>query len=137
MWPAAAMGLWMCDSSRRAEALTVDGVLATALAGFGTGFGLIVAIGAQNAFVLRQGLHREHVGVVVAICALSDLLLIAVGAGGVGALVDWRRARPRGRGGRRRGPGLVRGVRLRRARRPGGPRGGRTSGPGRLASPGR
>ncbi|MBU2696051.1 amino acid transporter [Pimelobacter sp. 30-1] len=49
---------------------------------------LIVAIGAQNAYVLRQGLLRSHVGVVVLICALSDALLIAAGVGGVGALVD-------------------------------------------------
>ena len=41
-------------------------------AGFSLGFGLILAIGAQNAFVLRQGLRREHVGAVVAACALSD-----------------------------------------------------------------
>ena len=46
------------------------------LPGLLTGLSLIVAIGAQNAYVLRQGLRREHVGVVVAICALSDLVLI-------------------------------------------------------------
>lgn len=57
------------------------------LAGFGFGLSLIVAIGAQNAFVLRQGLRREHVGPVVAICALSDLVLIAAGVGGMGALI--------------------------------------------------
>lgn len=55
--------------------------------GLGTGLALIIAIGAQNAFVLRQGLAREHVGLVVAICAVSDALLIVVGVGGVGALV--------------------------------------------------
>ncbi|MCG8153213.1 LysE family transporter [Pimelobacter simplex] len=49
---------------------------------------LIVAIGAQNAYVLRQGLLRSHVGVVVLICAVSDALLIAAGVAGVGALVD-------------------------------------------------
>nr|WP_200304112.1 LysE/ArgO family amino acid transporter [Streptomyces adelaidensis] len=60
----------------------------TALAaGFGTGLSLIVAIGAQNAFVLRQGLHRDAVLPVVAICALSDAVLIALGIGGVGAVV--------------------------------------------------
>jgi L-lysine exporter family protein LysE/ArgO len=48
---------------------------------------LIVAIGAQNAFVLRQGLRREHVAVVVAICAVSDLVLISLGIGGVGSLI--------------------------------------------------
>ena len=56
-------------------------------AGFGTGLSLIVAIGAQNAFVLRQGLHRDAVLPVVAICALSDAVLIALGVGGVGAVV--------------------------------------------------
>ncbi|MER6558860.1 LysE/ArgO family amino acid transporter [Streptomyces sp. NPDC001027] len=61
--------------------------LAAATAGFGTGLSLIVAIGAQNAFVLRQGIRREAVLAVVGICALSDALLIALGVGGVGALV--------------------------------------------------
>ncbi|WP_454293918.1 LysE/ArgO family amino acid transporter [Salana multivorans] len=61
--------------------------MTTLLAGLGFGLGLIIAIGAQNAFVLRQGLRREHVGVVVAICALSDVVLIAVGAAGVGRLI--------------------------------------------------
>ncbi|MDF1489643.1 LysE/ArgO family amino acid transporter [Tessaracoccus caeni] len=62
-------------------------MLTTALAGFGFLLSLIVAIGAQNAFVLRQGLRREHVGIVVAICAISDAILIAVGTAGVGAVV--------------------------------------------------
>jgi len=66
-------------------------VLPTALAGLGFGFSLIVAIGAQNAFVMRQGLRREHIGVVVAICALSDVLLICLGTGGVGALLTAHR----------------------------------------------
>ncbi|MER6675195.1 LysE/ArgO family amino acid transporter [Streptomyces sp. NPDC000983] len=61
--------------------------LATAAAGFGTGLSLIVAIGAQNAFVLRQGARREAVLAVVGICALSDAVLIALGVGGVGAVV--------------------------------------------------
>ncbi|MGW2889394.1 LysE/ArgO family amino acid transporter [Streptomyces griseoruber] len=61
--------------------------LATAAAGFGTGLSLIVAIGAQNAFVLRQGIRRDAVLAVVGICALSDAVLIALGVGGVGALV--------------------------------------------------
>jgi L-lysine exporter family protein LysE/ArgO len=63
-----------------------DSLLAAA-AGFGTGLSLIVAIGAQNAFVLRQGIRRHGVLTVVAICALSDAVLIALGVGGVGALV--------------------------------------------------
>ncbi|MEU9350325.1 LysE/ArgO family amino acid transporter [Streptomyces griseoloalbus] len=61
--------------------------LTTAAAGFGTGLSLIVAIGAQNAFVLRQGIRRDAVLAVVAICALSDAALIALGVGGVGAVV--------------------------------------------------
>ncbi len=54
--------------------------------GFGTGFSLILAIGAQNAFVLRQGLRREHVFWVCLVCALSDAVLIAAGVAGFGAL---------------------------------------------------
>ncbi|MFM9443203.1 LysE/ArgO family amino acid transporter [Streptomyces acidiscabies] len=61
--------------------------LTAAAAGFGTCLSLIVAIGAQNAFVLRQGVRRDAVLPVVAICALSDAALIALGVGGVGALV--------------------------------------------------
>jgi L-lysine exporter family protein LysE/ArgO len=63
-------------------------VLAAALSGFLTGLSLIVAIGAQNAFVLRQGLRRRHVLLVVAVCAVSDLLLILAGVAGVGAIVE-------------------------------------------------
>ena len=48
----------------------------SALIGFGVGLSLIVAIGAQNAFVLRQGLQRAHVLSIVAVCALSDAALI-------------------------------------------------------------
>jgi L-lysine exporter family protein LysE/ArgO len=51
--------------------------------GFALGLSLIVAIGAQNAFVLRQGLRREHVGSVVAFCAVADALLIAAGVLGM------------------------------------------------------
>ncbi|KOG10953.1 LysE/ArgO family amino acid transporter [Streptomyces viridochromogenes] len=61
--------------------------LTTAAAGFGTGLSLIVAIGAQNAFVLRQGIRRDAVLAVVGICALSDALLITLGVAGVGAVV--------------------------------------------------
>jgi L-lysine exporter family protein LysE/ArgO len=57
------------------------------LSGAGLGASLIIAIGAQNAFVLRQGLKRRHVGLVVSICALIDVLLIGVGIGGMGALI--------------------------------------------------
>jgi L-lysine exporter family protein LysE/ArgO len=65
----------------------VNNALTVLAAGFGTGLSLIVAIGAQNAFVLRQGLHRDAVLPVVAICALSDAVLIALGVGGVGAVI--------------------------------------------------
>ena len=58
------------------------------VAGLLTGLSLIVAIGAQNAFVLRQGLLRQHVGAVVAVCAVSDLVLIAAGVAGIGAIVQ-------------------------------------------------
>lgn len=57
-------------------------------AGAGLGASLIVAIGAQNAFVLRQGLKQKHVGAVVAVCAAIDILLIALGIGGMGALIS-------------------------------------------------
>ena len=59
-----------------------------ALAGFLTGLSLIVAIGAQNAYVLRLGLARNHVGVAVAICAGADALLIVIGVGGLGEIVQ-------------------------------------------------
>jgi L-lysine exporter family protein LysE/ArgO len=58
----------------------------TALAGLGLGLSLIVAIGAQNAFVLRQGLRREHVLPIVLVCALSDAVLIVAGVAGAGAV---------------------------------------------------
>jgi L-lysine exporter family protein LysE/ArgO len=51
--------------------------------GLALSFGLIVAIGAQNAFVLRQGLRREHVGSVVMFCAMADAVLIAAGVMGM------------------------------------------------------
>ncbi|MFJ1291935.1 LysE/ArgO family amino acid transporter [Paracoccus yeei] len=56
------------------------------LAGLGTGLSLIVAIGAQNAFVLKQGLMRRHVLATVAFCALSDAVLIVAGVLGAGAI---------------------------------------------------
>jgi L-lysine exporter family protein LysE/ArgO len=57
-----------------------------AVSGFLVGISLIAAIGAQNAFVLRQGVRREHVAAVVLVCALSDALLIAVGVAGFGTV---------------------------------------------------
>ncbi|MGJ9404207.1 LysE/ArgO family amino acid transporter [Arthrobacter sp. KK5.5] len=62
--------------------------LSSALPGFGTGISLIAAIGTQNAFVLRQGILRRHVGTVVAVCILSDAALILAGTAGMGALVE-------------------------------------------------
>src|SRR3954469_9949531 len=59
--------------------------LLAAASGLALGLGLIVAIGAQNAFVLRQRLRLEHVAAVVAVCALSDLALIIAGVLGAGA----------------------------------------------------
>lgn len=56
--------------------------------GWTMGAGLILAIGAQNALVLRQGLKSEHVTAVVAVCTLSDWLLIALGVFGLGALIE-------------------------------------------------
>lgn len=57
------------------------------LSGFALGFSLILAIGAQNAFVLRQGIRRVHVLPVVLVCAVSDAILIAIGVAGFGALI--------------------------------------------------
>lgn len=58
------------------------------LSGLGLGLSLIVAIGAQNVFVLRQGIRREHVLPVVTICAVSDALLIAAGVAGLGFVIS-------------------------------------------------
>lgn len=58
-------------------------VISTLFQGFVLSLGLIVAIGAQNAFVLRQGLRREHIGVIVVFCAVADALLIAAGVMGM------------------------------------------------------
>jgi L-lysine exporter family protein LysE/ArgO len=55
--------------------------------GFLASLTLIVAIGAQNAFVLRQGIRGEHVLAVVAVCTVSDIILIAAGIAGVGAVI--------------------------------------------------
>ena len=57
------------------------------LPGFLTGLSLIIAIGAQNAFVIRQGLTKRYVFTVVAICAVIDASLIALGIGGLGAAI--------------------------------------------------
>jgi L-lysine exporter family protein LysE/ArgO len=73
--------------------------LSAAASGLGLGLSLIVVIGAQNAFVLRQGLSGQHVRLVVALCTLSDVLLIAAGVLGAGAVLT-------------RLPGLLSGVRI-------------------------
>lgn len=58
------------------------------VAGFFTGLSLIIAIGAQNAYVLRLGLMRHHVLAVVLFCAISDALLIIAGVAGLGAVIQ-------------------------------------------------
>ncbi|QFT73717.1 LysE/ArgO family amino acid transporter [Ruegeria sp. THAF33] len=58
------------------------------IAGFALGFSLILAIGAQNAFILRQGLRREHVFVLCLTCAVSDAILIGAGVAGFGTLAQ-------------------------------------------------
>ena len=65
------------------------GVIAL-ITGFFTGMSLIVAIGAQNAFVIKQGLLRSHVTLVVFVCSLSDALLIILGTGGLGTIIQSR-----------------------------------------------
>ena len=60
------------------------------LLGFATSLSMIVAIGAQNAFVLRQGIRREHVVAVVVVCALSDAILISAGIAGLGTALESR-----------------------------------------------
>ena len=57
------------------------------LTGFVLSFSLILAIGSQNAFVLRQAILRQHIGAIVLFCAVSDALLIMVGVGGLSLLI--------------------------------------------------
>ena len=66
--------------------MTAAGVLLPFATGFGTGFSLILAIGAQNAFVLRQGLLRRHVLWICLFCASSDAILIIAGVAGMGTI---------------------------------------------------
>ena len=63
-------------------------IVSAAISGFLLGASLIIAIGAQNAFILRQGLLRQHVFILSLICALSDALLIAAGVAGLGTLIS-------------------------------------------------
>lgn len=69
------------------------------IAGFGLGLSLIVAIGAQNAFILRQGILQQHVFILCLVCAVADALLIAIGVAGVGAIIE-------------RSPNLLTGIRI-------------------------
>ncbi len=78
----------MCGPVRQNGPASLSRMIGTLLAGLGTGLSLIVAIGAQNAFVLRQGLRREHAGWVAAFCSVADALLICAGVAGIGALVE-------------------------------------------------
>ncbi|MEV6137976.1 LysE/ArgO family amino acid transporter [Nocardia sp. NPDC051990] len=68
--------------------VTASSAAMAAISGLGFGLSLIVAIGAQNAFVLRQGLRGQHVLAVVAVCTVSDIVLIAAGVGGLGVMVQ-------------------------------------------------
>lgn len=70
------------------SAAALDPSFMTALSGFVLGFGLIAAIGAQNAFILRQGVRGQHLLAVVLVCAASDLVLIFGGILGVGAVLE-------------------------------------------------
>ena len=67
---------------------SVENMNSPLIVGFLASFTLIAAIGAQNAFVLRQGIRREYVLPVVAMCTVSDIALIATGIAGVGALIN-------------------------------------------------
>lgn len=69
---------------------TTPHVFSVFLQGMTLGLGLIVAIGSQNAFVLRQGLRREHVGAIVLFCALADAALIAAGVLGMASALGQR-----------------------------------------------
>jgi len=62
--------------------------VSTFLAGFSLGLSLILAIGSQNAFVLKQGIKNQHVFLICVVCALSDAILIGFGVAGFGALVN-------------------------------------------------
>ncbi|MEV0077675.1 LysE/ArgO family amino acid transporter [Nocardia neocaledoniensis] len=68
--------------------MTASSAALAALSGLGFGLSLIVAIGAQNAFVLRQGIRGQHVLPVIAVCAVSDIVLIAAGVAGFGTIVE-------------------------------------------------
>jgi len=73
--------------SSASDGRSVVTVIPSFLAGVGLGLSLIVAIGAQNLFVLRQGIRREHALAVAAVCAISDALLIVLGVSGLGLIL--------------------------------------------------
>src|SRR3954471_22589706 len=79
-----ALGFRSSGTYRR---VVTSSALLAAAAGLGLGLSLIVAIGAQNAFVLRQGRLGEHVAAVVAVCVASDAVLIVAGVAGAGAVL--------------------------------------------------
>lgn len=79
LWPITSSVQW---HNHRSSRIGIFGI------GFATGLALIVAIGAQNAFVLRQGIRREHVGGVVVLCMVADAVLIFAGTAGIGAIVS-------------------------------------------------
>ncbi|QKJ18649.1 LysE/ArgO family amino acid transporter [Microbacterium hominis] len=128
---------------------SVEDVLPHLLAGFGLGLSLIIAIGAQNLFVLRQGIRREHVFAVVAVCALSDAALIALGVSGVGlalAALPWLVVAVRWAGAaflvgygllaaRRAWRGSATGLRVNDTGAAGGAAGGATDAPGAASTP--
>jgi L-lysine exporter family protein LysE/ArgO len=87
LMPAKNYELDFTYDGPRVGPMLASGPLVAAASGLGLGLSLIVAIGAQNAFVLRQGIRGQHVGPVVIICALSDAVLIAAAVAGAAALL--------------------------------------------------
>lgn len=67
--------------------VTFPETLEAAVIGLSTGLALIIAIGAQNAFVLRHGIRGQHIGAIVLVCAVSDAVLITLGILGIGAIL--------------------------------------------------
>ena len=67
--------------------MILSSLLPSFIKGFGLGFSLIMAIGAQNAFVLRTGLEGRHIFAICLFCAVSDAVLISIGVAGMGALL--------------------------------------------------
>ena len=82
-WPVVALSI-----ATGHDAAMSSAIVTAAVSGFLLGASLIIAIGAQNAFILRQGLLRQHVFVLSLICALSDALLIVAGVAGLGTLIS-------------------------------------------------